>query len=537
MIIDIANRYIYSIEHVREGKTVGQLILFTPDSQTAKKIEKVYEKDGFCKEAEDIIMDDETEISYVSVDCVKNSVEAFRSITSHYELFYYTSPDGNFILTDHMVNMLSYIPAEDRRVCTEGVCDVALYQHSYGKETYVKDVYRLGYGEKLVYGQGKLTVAITQYLQLGRYDLCKENGADVLERTLADACRKMRKSDCVNTLSGGVDSTITHIIMGNPKSVSGSYEYEKFLCEKRYALDAAAMLGANHTVYDIQLSEYMDGMKGVAESYGLPPYNLTAQVMHYTLAKNVETSQMMVSELAGAVYGLELRTPYTEEKAKAYPMEHPYNYANLNSEIARLEDVHYLEKIFGKEMTDRQLAKRNEYVLSRLKGFDTADISKDNCDQLGHLMYWYSNNGVSILEQTEMKYNKTVNALFSARKVVESFLSLDIKGRYWNEKYGEKPYAKELLARLLPAYEVNKPKLGGSLPRTWMVTEGPMSGYFMEHEIPDFIDKSLYDDLRNPSWENSWGVKYMIMYSIWYENVMKQDIPSIPSQYLFKTES
>ena len=118
-----------------------------------------------------------------------------------------------------------------------------------------------------------------QRLQLQKYDLGGRDGADVLEDPMyqilpvgqahnyfffaaelppflfqkygkssryplflqycCSGWAKIQKPESVNTLSGGIDSTLTHIIMGNPKSVSGSYEHEKFLCEKEYALCAA----------------------------------------------------------------------------------------------------------------------------------------------------------------------------------------------------------------------------------------------------------------------------------------------------------
>lgn len=539
MVIDIANQYVTKMDYQEKQQLIETIFVFSPDNKTIESIRKEYENAGFNRKVKNIIQNDETEISYIQVNYQEHTVSAFRSITSHYEIFYSqikssiadSKETRELIITDHIINMLGYIPVSERRVYLEGVCDVFLYQHSYGKDTYIKDVYRLGCGEELSFREQKLSVKNVQMLELGKYDLKKENGAVVLERSLREACEKMQKKESINTLSGGVDSTLTHIIMGNPASVSGSYEYEKFLCEKEYAQEAAGLLHANHTVYNISLNDYMAHMVKTVKHYGLSVYNMTAQIIHHVLAENVKANHMFVSELAGAVYGLELRTPYTEKAARKYDFSSPYNYANVNSMIAAWNDVKWIEKVFGKDLVEGQLKKRNEYVLNRLKGFHTSDISRDNYLQLGHLMYYYSNNGVGILEQTEMVFGKTISALFSARKVVEEFLSLDLHERYENEKYGEKPYAKELLNKLLPAYEVNKKKLGGSLPRTWMVTEGPMAGYFNEHDIPDFVDKSLYKMFLEPSWETSWCAKYLIMYSVWYENVMCHEVEKIPSKF------
>lgn len=531
MVIDLVNPFVQRIQYKTEGDIRQELYLYSPDGNRIAEMQKEFEQRGFGVGIRQQIREDETELSYLFVDYADHLIRAFRSITSHYEFFYCILAKDSFIITDHMRNMMCRLSGKDREVSIEGVLDTVLFQHNYGRDTYLKGVYRLGYGEELKVQDGKVSVSVSEKLALGKYELKHENGADVLEHSMREACRLMRQEDCVNTLSGGVDSTLTHIVMGNPKSVSGSYEYDAFLKEKEYALNAAALLGADHTVYDIELPDYMTLLKKVSEAYGMPPYNLTAQGMHYVLAEKVDASQMMLSELAGAVYGLEMRTPYTEDGARKYPFDSPYHYSNINSMVAAKQDMNYIEKLFGKELVEKQLAKRSEYVLSRLTGFDFEDYSKDNCLQFGNLICWFSNSGMGILEQMENPFGKRVNALFSAKKLVESFLSLELANRYEDSEYGEKPYAKQLLERLLPKYEVNKPKLGGSLPRTWMVTEGPMAGYFQEHEIPHFVPEQLHQDMRQPSWETSWGVKYMIMYSIWKENVFDKDVSGIPSKY------
>lgn len=70
-----------------------------------------------------------------------------------------------------------------------------------------------------------------------------------------------------------------------------------------------------------------------------------------------------------------------------------------------------------------------------------------------------------------------------------------------------------------------------------MVTEGPMAGYFKTHDIPSFIDPSLRNIFLEPSWETSWCVKYLVMYSVWYENVMRCEVKKLPLKYQVSFES
>ncbi len=205
-MIDIANQYAVKIDYQKDGKLLETMILFSPDIKIIKNIRIKYENTGFSKEIENIIENDQTEISYIQINYLKHEIFAFRSITSHYELFYYEQKilekgyevERDIIITDHIINMLSYLPVSKRSLCIEGICDVFLYQHSYGKETYIKNIYRLGHGELLSYQENKISVQIVQTLELGKYDLKKEQGADVLENSLREACQKMQKKESIN---------------------------------------------------------------------------------------------------------------------------------------------------------------------------------------------------------------------------------------------------------------------------------------------------------------------------------------------------
>lgn len=531
MIISITNQHVKKMDYFQEGRVCSRLYLYSLDGAFENKLRQHYEKQGLCKEAQQLIADDETELSYIHINYQSHEITAFRSITSHYELFYSELPDGGKVITDHMRNMLAYLPFKDRAVSVEAVCDVALFQHNYGKETYLKNVYRLCLGESLIFRHGTIQVQQTQLFELQKYDLRGERGEKVIEDSLRSTCSKIMEKDAVNTLSGGVDSVLTQIIMGTSKSISGCYQQEHFQQEKEYALDAASLLHTDHTIYEITMSEYMDKLRSVAMAYGMPPFNLTTQAMHLTISEHIKNTQIFVSEMAGGAFGAESRTPCTAEAAEQYPMNHLCNWANANNNVVGEEEKTYLRKLFGKDMVDSRLQNRNDFVLAHLKNFDTSDRSIDNYIQLGAYMRYFSYNVVAIEEQTETEAGNRIACLTGARRLMEQIASLDVKGRYLNAEYGDKPYAKILLKQLLPEYDVKKPKLGGALPRTWMVTEGPMSGYFQKHDIPGFVPESLWEEMKNPAWDCSWGVKHMVMYSIWKENVLDQMLDPLPSKY------
>lgn len=535
MIIDIVSPYSVQLNCFISNHTESMIAL-SADKAKIRRLSDEYPKQGFSDSIKSMVFDDETEITIINVNFSSHEVYAFRSVTSHYELFYYIH-NNQLIITDHMINMLSYIPVSERSVDLDGVCDTFLYQHNYGTHTSVKDVWRLSLGEELCFSDGKASTKIVQKLELNKYpEFSERNGSDVLADLLSESVRTMEHEDSLNTLSGGVDSSLTQFYMKNKNSVSSCYDYEGFQCERLYAEEAAKLLGSKHHTYNIKMSDYFDTLTDTIKTFGLSTYNMTAQILHYTLGKNVPQSHMFLSEAAGAVYGLGMRKPLTDDLRLAYPMEHRFNYANMYGEIARLDDIAYIRKIFGDDIVDSSLDRRNRYVLDRVKNFDTADNSYDNFIQLAHLSYYLTNNAISTDEQVEMVFGKTLNTPYSSRKLVEGFLSLKLHERYENKQYGEKPYAKILLEKICPGYEVNKNKLGGSLPRTYMVTDGPLGGYFKKHDIPDFIVKDIREEFINPSWNNSWGVKYTIMHNIWYENVFLKNINRHNSKWIISNE-
>lgn len=518
MLIDIVSPFSEKTEYRRDGKVMETMILFVPGECAGNAVREEFSNHGCSERLKELIRDMDTEITVLFTDAA-NRIRVFRSITSHYELYYMVRA-GEFMISDHIRNLLCRIPVPERRVDLAGVCDTFLFQHNYGAHTTIREITRLGAGEYLCFENGRLTVELLQKVRIGAYDLRGADGTEVLENTLKNAVETMQREDSINTLSGGVDSALTELYIRGNKSVSACYAFEGFLHEREYALNAAELLHTEHEVYMIPMEEYMDRLRLTIQSFGMSTYNMTAQIMHYTLGREVKESHMFLSEIAGAVYGLGMRRPLTDELRLTVPMEHAHNYANMYGEIARLDDVAYLKRMFGDDIVEESLGRRNKYVLERLEGFDTADVSAENYLQLAHLSFYFTNNATAADEQTEMIFGKTLNTPYSDRKLLESFLSLSLKERYHNAVYGEKPYAKMLLEKRLPGYEVNKQKLGGSLPRTWMITEGPMGDYFHKHDIPEFIPRSMWEEFYHPGWDNSWGVKYAIMHTVWLENVM-----------------
>jgi len=321
----------------------------------------------------------------------------------------------------------------------------------------------------------------------------------------------------------------------NKETISACYDYETYLIEKEYALEAAKLLNTKHKVFMIPMNKYFEYLKEAIRAYGLPTYNMTAQALHYYLAGNTDYQHLMLSALAGVVYGQTVRKVPIKEILDRNGMQDWNNWANLyGCQVAREEDLVYISKLFGKDSLIDNLKRRNEYVLKRIENFNFADRGKDNFMQYAHVLgYFTMINEMEADEQVEMPLGKTLSTPYSSRKLLESMLSLDIHHRYEREGFNEKPYAKMLLAERLPGYEVNKKKLGGSLPRTWMVTEGPLRGYFKEHMIPDFVPKQMQNEFKNPGWDNSWSVKYTIMHSIWKEEVFDQSVKKFPSTYFF----
>jgi len=214
MIIDLINSGIEKYEYTIEGREIETLIVYSPGRKEKDSIKKLYEKEGYSEQVKQLILNDELEILTININHLDGIVVVFRSITSHYNVYYCLDQIKGFIVTDHMVNMLSYIEPDRREIDIEGVMDSYIYQFNYGVNTPVKGIFRMGAGDRLFYQSGKMDIDTIQKLMIYKYDYTRENGIRVLDKELSEALDRMVHNNTINTLSGGGRFRINSDVFG-----------------------------------------------------------------------------------------------------------------------------------------------------------------------------------------------------------------------------------------------------------------------------------------------------------------------------------
>jgi asparagine synthetase B (glutamine-hydrolysing) len=255
------------------------LLLLSPNIKLIKEIELAFSTDGFSEKVSNLLFQDDLEVTYIFIrqDSNSTNIKAFRSITSHYELFYYIK-DDEIVITDHFKNILSYLPVEDRKISSDGFMDLVLFQRNFGKETLVKLIERLGHGELLEYIDGSTKIDILQ-----KVNASSNMGQDyrVIDSIINDILKNIMKDNSINTLSGGIDSTLLQTYMPNNKSISVKFNFTDYQQDVEYAIMASKLLNTNHTFITLKEEDYFDEFKNSIITYGLPANDLL----------NIENSQ------------------------------------------------------------------------------------------------------------------------------------------------------------------------------------------------------------------------------------------------------
>ena len=83
------------------------------------------------------------EYSIITVESgASRTIQAYRGITSSFDIFYCRRPDGQIVVGDHFRNVLSELPVNDRTVPPSVATDQLLFG-TRPQDTYVKEVDRL----------------------------------------------------------------------------------------------------------------------------------------------------------------------------------------------------------------------------------------------------------------------------------------------------------------------------------------------------------------------------------------------------------
>lgn len=462
---------------------------------------------------------------------------AFRSITSAYELFYVKTQSDDIIISDNFRNILSLLKKEERELSIKGIVDLFLFQRNYSNETYLKSINRLGHGERLTFNslETSITTQLIQKIETTQREVNLEESIGIVDDLLGKYCSNIvdQSFNYINTLSGGVDSTLLQTYFQDFKnhSLSVAFDAEEFQPDVVYAKNASKLLNSNHTFIKLKEANYLNELKDSIAILGQPATDISSTIIYNNISKT-NYDYFLTALGADAIFGAPVVKTILEKQAEKdkqtlaginKPVTSIEGTASTNFMIARPQDVRLVMELFGMDIVNERLQNRINYVSKRIECNDYPKEKVFNHIQFGHIMGFFINNQVSVLRQVGHNYNKIAASPFITKELVDVSLLINLSERYLNKSNGTKPALKILLERKVPLYFVEKSKLGGTLPRTRYCVSGPLKDYFNNHNTPDFITGKFKKAVRNANWDNSWIVLYSILFSIWNEIIFKNE--------------
>ena len=474
------------------------------------------------------------EFSFIRInrkDEKPTNIFAFRSITSNFELFY-ANIDAGLILSNNFRNILSSTHLNQRIQSDEAIVDLFLFQRNYGDRTYIKSINRLGFGESIEYivSDGVVKKEQIQRIEISNEYFSVKECTNKIEEQLGVSINQLEAENQINTLSGGVDSSLVQTYLSpKNKSISVAYDTPEFRNEIDYATNASALLQTNHEFIKIKETDYLPKFIDSVFALGQPSPDISNIVIAEELSKS-RHQHFLTSMLADGIFGLptikELYELNEEKESNVkkgldLPYNHRDGFASQRFCIARKNDINLIKNIFGEKLVNERIEERLDFTNKKIVFTAKPQSAFSAHSQYGSILDFFTNNILSIFRQIGSNYGKSFSSPFLDESIINASFQIKPEERYFSKQHGTKPVLKAILQRRLNKYEVNNSKLGDALPRTRFCENGPFIGFFESNPIPDFINDEYRKQLLAPNWDNSWIVLYSIFYSIWENNVLK----------------
>lgn len=431
--------------------------------------------------------------------CVRE-LYAYRGLTTGFELFFAPVPGRGWILSDSFRQVLQGLPPSSRILSRTGFVDFLLFQHSPLPETPIEGIRRIGHGNLFKATAGG-SVSERQVRRLGFPEklLSFQEGAEQTEEILGKILESV-PGDCVNLLSGGVDSTLVQVLLGpGHRAAAATIDSPEFAFETENARRSAELCGVfleEKAVSESSLLELLERQSALAAL----PLQL-AQVVLIASAFELDGRFFSSGFDSDSLFSL----PRSKRKRVLEGVP-PHSFEAESFSVS--PETELLKTLFGEKRIEERLEARKAYVRNRLSEPDRVSRL-----ELGCLTSLYCSS-FAVYRHLASEREKTLFTPFMDCRLVESALTIPLPERVYRQGIF-KPVLKHVLARLLPAYPKNLEKGGSGLPRTRLCAEGPFKGYFLENPPPAFLDPAKADFLLNPSWDSSMTAYRCIAWSAW----------------------
>ncbi len=263
----------------------------------------------------------------------------YKTLLSMPQLFYSTI-DGDLICTDTPGCHAALLRQVE--ICEEAIPHHFLFRYTLGRYSYFRDVYRLLPGELFTWDGGDLDIRQVRTLRTDpddpvfakadatSIDALYEGMLDVIGAYISDAEASGRV--VANLLSGGIDSSITQLMINQNLSASSprkSYSYAvrlpSFEYEIEYARQASEIFQTEHTFADIYLEDFL-GLLFETNDALAQPVSSEAEPCLFALGKYIAAHEdgaihfFTISTGADTLYGLAVaRKINVIQKARGIP--------------------------------------------------------------------------------------------------------------------------------------------------------------------------------------------------------------------------
>lgn len=513
---------------VDDGATVWA-VSATPDPGVREAIE-----DGADFETvRSLLCDSPGEYSLIQLSVgASPTIRAHRGVTSTYEVFYLRGSDGDVVVTDQFKNALAALDVGDRTVSRDAVVDHLLYRTT-PVDSYVEEVGRLGHGETLRWELGSDEQTVDQHERLTRPERIDADAAvdrldDVLDRVTPEA-------DCVNMLSGGVDSTLLQeYLPPEAPSTSGAFETPEIEHEVEYAREASDLLGTDHEIQSAPESAFGDRLAETIDALGMPPQQIQTPTLD--LAFRADGYDRYVNGmLSDSLFGMGAATARkvwltralrflpnltdtleTHEKRARKLLREPDDSFGAALGFSQYLPLETVADFAGTGRIEERLRARYEYTASRVPLATDGSRYARHMDH-GHWIEFFCENTVTDYRQVAQARGSSFVTPFATTAAAELALAVPTPERYVSG-FENKHIPKRLLGRKLPAYDTGKPKGNGHLPEYRYLTDGPLAPALDRYDLPGFVPHDSWTEVVEQSGGLGW---VLLSYAIWRDRVLQ----------------
>lgn len=484
-------------------------------------------------------------------------VDAYRDVTSSYELYTTVSSNGEVVITDTFRDAVACLDVPDRTVSESALADHYLFRTTLGTNTYIDEIDRLGHGQRLEWHPETDRKTV---MQCRRLSVPPETNStrDTLSQinttlqTIYDRIQDRSKTPFVTMLSGGIDSTLLQTYSPTAESMSVNVTAPEFESEVEYAVRASELTDSSHTLVELDESSFLDALIATTETLAKPPHHLqkvfwdaafkagdwqtyatgifgdswfgepsstVAAITNYAPALFDSPATKLGQRLLPGRFTSYAATLADTAEQLRRPISHPLGLANSHAfygspAIART--------VASKKTIDNRLNDRFRYVTRVVDLPITGETSALGAHlEFGHLTNYYMSNSGQLGRQLAQNRGVTLFTPFTDRRLAEVALTVPSPDRFL-DGLTSKHYLKSLLQRRVPAYDTSKPKKAGGLPTQRWLTDGPfaeaLAAYGLPGHLPDTVSSDLLENPRMDTWN-------ALCFRIWEEHVLLNPEP------------